>query len=164
MTNFNTPAVVYQESQVLTESLLQMILELEVALFPKPFSEKEVRDRLTQGKSVSIIVAIAAADSGPRPVGYKCGFELDAGRFYSWIGGVLPEYRNQGIAKELMKRQHAHCKKMGFSKVQTKTLNKFKNMLILNLKYGFEITDTYRGEDGDLRIVLEKNIKESQDS
>ncbi|MBK7940001.1 MAG: GNAT family N-acetyltransferase [Lewinellaceae bacterium] len=26
--------------------------------------------------------------------------------FYSWLGGVLPEYRRQGVATQLMQHQH----------------------------------------------------------
>jgi hypothetical protein len=63
-----------------------------------------------------------------------------------------------GIASGLMSRQHDWCRAHGFAKVRTKTLNQWRNMLILNLKHGFEITETYPGTDGKLRIVLEKQL------
>ena len=47
---------------------------------------------------------------------------------------------------------------MGFKKVRTKTKNKFKSMLLLNIKTGFDIVDTYMGADDELRIILEKDL------
>ena len=39
------------------------------------------------------------------PVAYKLGYWLAPDIFYSWLGGVLPAYRQQGIAKKLLLEQ-----------------------------------------------------------
>ena len=41
-----------------------------------------------------------------RPVGFFLGFELKPDVFFSWFYGVLPEYRRQGIASQLMEAVH----------------------------------------------------------
>ena len=103
-----------------------------------------------------ILIDMAMADS--RVIGYKIGYELDPHTFYSWLGGVDPEYRKQGIAAELMKRQHHTLKELRYTVVQTKTMNKWRSMLILNIKNGFDVIDTYTNEKGLHKIILEKKL------
>jgi len=90
--------------------------------------------------------------------GFKIGYPLNSEVFYSWLGAVSPPFRRRGIALLLMERQHAWCKANGFLKVCTKTYNRWKNMLILNLKCGFVIVGLTKKEDGRLQIVLEKRL------
>ncbi|WP_252189218.1 GNAT family N-acetyltransferase [Rossellomorea vietnamensis] len=103
-----------------------------------------------------ILIDVAMEDS--RVIGYKIGYELDPDTFYSWLGGVDPDYRKQGIAAELMKRQHQTLKELGFMVVQTKTMNKWRSMLILNIKNGFDVIDTYIDAKGLHKIILEKKL------
>jgi predicted GNAT superfamily acetyltransferase len=91
-------------------------------------------------------------------VGFKMGYAIDDTIFYSWLGGVDEAYRGQNIAATLMAMQHDWCRTHGYKTVRTKTLNRWRNMLILNIKQGFEITETYTDERGVLKIVLEKNL------
>jgi GNAT superfamily N-acetyltransferase len=92
-------------------------------------------------------------------IGFKLGYEQDPRQFYSWLGGVVPEYRGLGIASALMKCQHEWCVRQGYEVVQTKTLNRFQDMFILNLRQGFEVTGTQNSRDYGLRIILEKKLK-----
>lgn len=94
-----------------------------------------------------------------RPVGFKLGYERDSREFYSWLGGVIPEYRGLGIASDLMKRQHDWCCKEGYAKVQTNTQNRFREMFILNLRHGFDVIGTHQSDEGGLKITLEKRLK-----
>ena len=41
---------------------------------------------------------ILLASDETRVVGYKIGYEERGTEFYSWLGGVDPNYRGQGIA------------------------------------------------------------------
>ena len=90
--------------------------------------------------------------------GFKVGYRLEEGVFYSWIGGVRATYRKHGIARMLMERQHEWCKMHNYRVVRTKTYNRWKNMLLLNLRCGFEITGTVEKAGSDLQIVLEKKL------
>lgn len=104
------------------------------------------------------LLTIIAMDTNAEIVGYKMGYELNDETFYSWLGGVNPKYRNQGIASDLLNRQHGYVKTKGYKTVQTKTLNKWKEMLILNLKNGFDVKSTYTDEKGRNKIILEKEL------
>ncbi|MCA8832550.1 GNAT family N-acetyltransferase [Hymenobacter pini] len=95
------------------------------------------------------------AYDGSRLVGCKLGYERKPGHYYSWLGGVHPDFRGQGIAAELMRRQHAWCAAQGYRHVRTHTYNRWRAMLLLNLHHGFDIIGTMQGAHG-LTIVLEK--------
>lgn len=107
-------------------------------------------------EAVNLLTVLALHQN--KIVGFKVGFQIAPKKFYSWIGGVAENFRKQGIAAELMKRQHDWCVKNGFEKIQTKTQNRFKSMLILNIKSGFDVVEVYKDKHNELKIVLEKNL------
>lgn len=81
-------------------------------------------------------------------VGYKIGYERKPGHFYSWLGGVDPDFRGLGIAAVLLQNQHQWCRESGYRVVRTQTYNQWRGMLILNLKQGFNIVGTQQGRYG----------------
>jgi predicted GNAT superfamily acetyltransferase len=91
-------------------------------------------------------------------VGFKIGYQIAPEKFYSWVGGVDENFRENGIAAEMMRRQHEWCVRSGFEIVRTKTKNSFKPMLILNLKSGFDVIEVYRDAQNELKIILEKKL------
>lgn len=102
------------------------------------------------------LILIAWFDGNP--VGFKVGYQVDSD-FYSWMGGVIPEFRNRGIARHLAEHQEAWAKEKGFTKIKFKTQNKFKGMLIFALKNGFSISGTTKFAGGEgFKIVLEKKL------
>jgi GNAT superfamily N-acetyltransferase len=100
---------------------------------------------------------LALADDG-QLVGCKLGYERQLGHYYSWLGGVHPDFRGQSIAAELMRRQHAWCQAEGYRRIRTHTYNRWRAMLLLNLRHGFDIIGTMQGPRG-LTIVLEKELQ-----
>lgn len=95
---------------------------------------------------------------GGEPVAFKLGYAKDKWTFYSWLGAVHPEWRGFGLASQLMRAQHEWAKNNGFHMVQTKTQNRFRDMLLLNLRHGFEITGTNAGDKNGIKILLEKSL------
>jgi len=91
-------------------------------------------------------------------VGFKLGYRYNENTFYSWVGGVLPEYRQKGIAKKLMQLQHDCALKKGYEKVRTKSMNRFKPMMCLNLKSGFDIVKVYTNDSQQTKIIFEKKL------
>jgi GNAT superfamily N-acetyltransferase len=127
------------------------------SLYEAIFGEKpllKVAQRLAQMPDLLTIIAYFEET----PIGYKIGYAESDTCFYSWIGGVLPTYRGCGAATALMEAQHEWCLNKGYTHVKTKTMNRWREMLLLNLKKGFEIMETYPGDDGQLRIILVKEL------
>ncbi len=71
----------------------------------------------------------------------------------------MAEFRGLGIASALMDSQHEWCRKQGYKKIQTKTQNRFHDMFVLNLKYGFDVIGCHESDEGGMKIVLEKKLK-----
>lgn len=75
------------------------------------------------------------------------------------MGGVLPPFRQKGVAAQLAKVQELWVRQQGFRKVVLKTRNCHRGMLIFALKNGFQITNILpKKEIKDYRIILEKQL------
>ena len=135
--------------------VLDIISSLENKIFDEPYS-KEKLQREAKFKN-NLIILIAFIDG--LPCGYKIGFERSSRIFYSWIGGVLPKYRSNGIGRKLLEKQHMIIPLRGYSCISTFTENKYKEMLLLNIKSGFDIVGVYKSDhDEKQTIMLEKMI------
>jgi GNAT superfamily N-acetyltransferase len=108
-------------------------------------------------KQVIHLLAIVAFDE-EKAVGFKIGYESDFEEFYSWIGGVDPAYRRRGIGSKLMTMQHEWLRKHGYKIVTTQTKNKWRAMLLLKLRHGFDIIGTFTDEKGEPKIILQKRL------
>jgi len=93
-------------------------------------------EKLAGRRSLSAHVAL---DGEGKLIGLKLGYERNRGVFNSWMGGVAPEARGQGIAAALMAAQHAWAKEAGFRGLETATRQPNQAMAILNLKAGFVV-------------------------
>jgi GNAT superfamily N-acetyltransferase len=71
--------------------------------------------------------------------GFKLGYRRGAKLFYSWLGGVHPDARRQGVARELMRHQHEWAQSQGYTEIETQTRAVNNAMIILNLKSGFHV-------------------------
>lgn len=131
--------------------VLDGIIELHKTIF------NPLDDLINKMEDKPQLLVITAMD-GHKVIGYKIGYEIENHKYYSWLGGVDSNYRKLGIASTLMAKQHQYLKEKGYTTVQTKTMNKWRNMLILNIKNGFDVIDTYIDEKGRHKIILEKNL------
>lgn len=126
-------------------------------LYSNIFNDAEIDffvERIQTQKRLFSIIAY----QGKIPIAFKIGYQYNSNTFYSWIGGVLSEYRKKGIARKLAKLQETWASENNFNALRTKSMNQFKPMLILNLKNGFDITKVYTNEKGQTKIVFEKSI------
>lgn len=98
------------------------------------------------------------AYDGEKPVAFKIGYAINSEVFYSWYGGVLPEYQELGLGSILMKKQHEWCRLKKFGKIQTKSTNSKTQMIHLNLKFGFKIVGVETDANNELKILFEKII------
>lgn len=104
---------------------------------------------------------ILVAEKDQEVVGFKVGYDrYKDGSFYTWLGGVLPEYRKDRIASQLANEQEKWASEQGFRSILLKTRNRFKAMLIFALKNNFLIENIEIKENiEDNRIVLRKMLK-----
>ncbi|MCG3089511.1 GNAT family N-acetyltransferase [Sporosarcina cyprini] len=102
------------------------------------------------------------ANEDDKAVGYKVGYALSDEAYYSWYGGVEEAYRERGIAGSLMDLQHDLVKKAGYRTIQTNTRNKWRGMLILNIKKGFDVKEVFIDDEGIRRIVLRKQLNDNK--
>lgn len=107
----------------------------------------------------SNLLATVAIENG-RVAGFKLGYEQPDGVFYSWLGGVHPDFQRQGIAAKCMIAQHEWCLQKGYPRVRTYGRNEKKAMLLVNLKAGFDIVSTFVDEKGRHKIVFEKVLSQ----
>lgn len=134
------------------DSLMEGIVKLYSAIF-----DSNTKDLIRKINNKTKLLFNIVLD-GEKVIGFKIGYELDKDKFYSWLGAVDTTYRNNGIASKMMIQQHQYLKELGYKVVQTKTMNKWRNMLILNIKSGFDVIETITDENGLHKIVLEKSL------
>ena len=142
---------------VIKEASIKEVVSLSnhIPEFIDPHQEEVYEKRLT-GKPHLILVAYDKDTA----IGFKVGYEKTPdGSFYSWMGAVLPAYRQYGVAKALANHQEKWAREKGYKKIRFKTRNKLKSMQIFALKNNFHIVAVEpRDNVEDYRIMLEKNI------
>ena len=103
-------------------------LSTQIPEFESPYALNEYESRLDES------ALILTAENDEEPVGFKVGYDrFKDGSFYSWMGGVLPEFRQNGIANALADYQENWAKENGFGSIKLKTRNKHKAMIQLSL-------------------------------
>jgi GNAT superfamily N-acetyltransferase len=112
--------------------------------------EDMVRDRQ------DLICLIAHLEGNP--VGYKVGYRDRPKGYYSYSGGVLKDYRGEGIARRMQAMQHGMIKARGYTSVYYNSFNKFRNMLLLGLDTGFVPVGIETRPEGEISIKLTKDL------
>lgn len=90
--------------------------------------------------------------------GFFISYALKRDRYYLWMAGVDEKYRGQGIATRLIELLHGYCRENGYSELQLKTKNKWRNMLLFSIKNGFDVIGTYTDDNGEPKIILQKAV------
>jgi GNAT superfamily N-acetyltransferase len=92
-----------------------------------------------------------------RPVGFFIGFELKPTVFFAWFYGVLPDFRRQGIASQLMDAVHAWAKQNDYESIRFECHNQHRPMLHLAIALGYDIVGIRWDPDrGDNLVIFEK--------
>lgn len=119
----------------LNDELLSLLTDLEKQIFEEPYTRDKIKRELSGKRNIFALVAFNENSA----CGFKVGFEMNSTLFYSWIGGVAAGSRGNGVAKLLMKKQHDFARNEGYDIVRTETENRFREMLLLNIKSGFNV-------------------------
>ena len=106
--------------------------------FKQPYGATEF-----QRRSNSPFFKILIGQINEESVGFKVGYDRYQNQktYYSWMGGVLPEYRNKGVAAALQLELESWCKQQGFTQLRFKTRNNHVKMIHFGVKNGFYLVD-----------------------
>lgn len=122
--------------------------------FDKPIYTGELLQRISLREKIALI-----AYSEGKPAGFKLGYAIDDKLLYSWLGGVLPAYRQSGVAQKLLIAQEEWARVKGYCRLQVKTRNSFPGMLRLLIKNNYHIINLEKkGLTADYRVLLEKSL------
>ena len=103
--------------------------------FDTLFYKELVASRLSKTESIIIIAEFAG-----KPIGCKIAYNrYFDGSLYSWLGGVLPPFRNQGIAYEMLVAMEQAARKKFFLSIRFKSRNCHVDMLRFAFKHGFQV-------------------------
>ena len=119
------------------EGSIEDIVHLQARIneFSAPYTKETIIDRL-DNKTFLALVAYHEHEL----VGFKLGYAESKTQFYSWLGGVSPHARRQGIARQLLHHQEDWARSQGFKRLRVKSRNQFRAMMILLLNEGYLIT------------------------
>ncbi len=138
---------------VVTEQQLPLIVELYNQIF-RPQRDAEAFQRRFQGR-LNVLQMVARLDD--RPVGFFLGFELKPTVFFAWFYGVLPEFRRQGVATQLMDAVHAWARLHDYESIRFECHNQHRPMLHLAIAVGYDIVGIRWDPDrGDNLVIFEK--------
>ena len=123
--------------------------------FDDPYKISEYSKRLNRTHHL-----ILTAYHDHNPIAFKIGYQRHFDRsFYSWMGGVLPNYRRKGIANSLADHQETWAKKNGYNLIRMQTREKHKPMLALAINRGFQITNRIeKTSSSNSRIWMNKPL------
>jgi GNAT superfamily N-acetyltransferase len=120
----------------------------------RPPRDAESFHRRFQGR-YNVLQLIARL--GDRPVGFFLGFELKPTVFFGWFYGVLPEFRRQGIASQLMDAVHEWARQNDYESIRFECHNQHRPMLHLAIALGYDIVGIRWDPDrGDNLVIFEK--------
>ena len=123
--------------------------------FPGKASLEFYTERLKHRLHLALV-----AEKDGELLGFKVGYQSDTpDTFYSWMGGVRPEFRKLGIADALAEHQENWAREKGFTSIFFKTRNRFPAMITFGLSRGFKIMEVIpKGGVEDYRIVMSKEL------
>lgn len=133
-------------------------IETLLALYTKVFEDAKPDFFIERIKTKQHILSIIAFENSI-PVGFKIGYTYNKVTYYSWIGGVVQLSRKNGIATRMLEIQEQWVVRNGYSILRTKSMNRFKPMLLLNIKNGFDIVNVYTNTKNQTKIIFEKKLR-----
>jgi len=132
---------------------LPVIAQLYNAIF-RPARDVESFRRRYRGR-YNVLQLVARIKN--QPVGFFLGFELKPTVFFAWFYGVVPEYRRQGIASQLMEAVHDWARQNEYESIRFECHNQHRPMLHLAIHLGYDIVGIRWDPDrGDNLVIFEK--------
>ena len=114
---------------------LPVIVNLYNQIFRPPRDLESFRRRF-QGR-YNILQMVARVEN--QAVGFFLGFELKPTVFFTWFYGVLPDWRRQGIASQIMDAAHGWARQNDYDSIRMECHNQHRPMLHLAIARGYDI-------------------------
>jgi GNAT superfamily N-acetyltransferase len=139
---------------------LPLVGELFNAVF-RPARDVSFFERRLKGR-LNPLLLVAQIDR--RPVGFAVGYENKPRTFYCWLIGVLPDFRRQGIAAQLMEGLSAWARDNGYHTIRFECFNTQRPMLSLAINQNYDIVGLrYDSDTGQNLLVLEHILAETEE-
>jgi len=136
---------------------LPLIAELYNEIFRPPRDVEFFRRRVAGRRHTLLLIA----NVDQRPVGFSTSIELKPNVFFSWLTGVLPEYRRAGIATQLHEVEVAWAQEHGYQYIRMECNNSHRPILHMAIAMGYNIVgvrwDSDRAEN---LVICEKALQE----
>jgi GNAT superfamily N-acetyltransferase len=129
---------------------LPLIVRMYNQIFRPARDEADFRRRYL-GRH-NILQMVAQVDG--RPVAFFIGFELKPKVFFAWFYGVVPEFRRQGIASQLMEAVHDWARLQDYDAIRFECHNQHRPMLHLAIAQGYDILGIRWDPDRGANLVL----------
>ncbi|MCE9544261.1 MAG: GNAT family N-acetyltransferase [Planctomycetia bacterium] len=104
----------------------------------------------------NVLTMVASLDD--RPVGFYAGFELKPSVFFSWLYGVLPDYRRNGIASQVMDAVQAWIGQHGYESIRFECHNQHRPMLHLAISQGYDVVGIRWDPDRANNLVIFEKV------
>jgi GNAT superfamily N-acetyltransferase len=80
--------------------------------------------------------------------------------YFNWLCGVIPDYRRQGIATQLLQGQHAWAHDHGYEIIRFECQNQHRPMLHAAITEGYDLVgirwDTHAAQN---MVIFEKDLR-----
>ena len=134
-------------------------LELLAELYNEVFSPGQDAEffarRFKNRYNVSILLAMLEE----RHVGFVVGFELMPTTYFSWLCGVLPDFRRAGVATQLMQAEQAWAHDNGYHILRFECQNQHRPMMHTAITEGFDLIGVrWDTATGNNVVIFEKDI------
>lgn len=103
--------------------------------FEQGYASQEIAKRLLAGPALLLIARVEGEIAG-----FKLGYQTEEQVFYSWLGGIAPDFRGLGLAKSLLEYQERWAVEQGYQRIEVKTRNCFPAMLNMLISSKYQIT------------------------
>lgn len=98
-----------------------------------------------------------------RPVGMWIGYEDRPGLFRHWLGAVHPDFRREGVARQLQEAEHSWAQEHGYHAIRCEATNRQREFVQFAINTEFDIIGIrYEGERADNMIVFEKQLRDEE--
>ncbi len=117
------------------------------------FDADDIQWRLSVMPEISVFLAAIEG----KAIGFKAGYAATPRRYYSWLGGVDPDFRGHGVAAALMYAQHQWLTSTRYLLVETHVRQSNAAMIQVNLKAGLSVTGMFM-KSGEPNLIMQREI------